>query len=158
MRSHQLLALVAHHLDQRHFAEHATKRRVEQRRELKIGGLDRADALIELQRVLDAIAREGIDHEPLLVRGDHFLRRIFQIEDAFVDRDHGVDERRLEMQARIGDDIDRAAEPHDQRLFGLLHGKDRAVADDQRQQQQQQKDNACDGGSHREPPVPCCCG
>ena len=51
-----------------------------------------ADALIEAQRVLDAVAGEGVDHQPLLVGGDHFLRRIFQIEDALVDRDHAVDE------------------------------------------------------------------
>ena len=104
--------------------------------ELDVGGLDRADALIEAQRVLDAVAGEGIDHQPLLVRSDHFLRRIFQIEDALVDRDHGVDERRLEIQARFGDDADRLTEPHHQHLLGLRHGEDRAVADDDDDKQQ----------------------
>ena len=56
-------------------------------------------ALIEAQRVLDAVAGERIDHQPLLVGGDDFLRRIFEIEDALVDADHGVDERRLEIAA-----------------------------------------------------------
>ena len=118
IRCHQGFALVAHHLDEGDLAEHAAQRGVEQRRQLDVGGLDRADALVEAQRVLDAIAGEGVDHQPLLVRGDHFLRRIFEIEDPLVDVDHGVDERRLEMQARFGDDADRLAEPHHQRLFG----------------------------------------
>ena len=53
----------------------------------------RAQRLIEAQRVLNAIAGEGVDHQPLLVRGDDLLRRRFQIEDALVDGDHIVDER-----------------------------------------------------------------
>jgi len=136
---------------------HAAQRRVQQRGQLDVGGLDRTDALIEPQRVLDPVTREGIDHQPLLIRRDHFLRRIFKIEDALVDRDHAVDERRLEIQARLGDDADRLAEPHHQHLFGLRHGEDRAVGDDGDDKQYEQRDQACNGGSHREPPL-CCCG
>ena len=60
---------------ERRLAEHAAQRRVEQDRELRVGALDRADRLVEAQRIVDAIAREGIDHEALLVGGDHLLRR-----------------------------------------------------------------------------------
>ncbi len=71
--------------------------------------------------------------------------------------DHGIDERRLEIQAGFGDDTDRLAEPHHQHLFGLGHGEDRAVADDQDDKQHEQRDNTCDWGSHRVAPL-CCCG
>jgi hypothetical protein len=120
-------------------------------------GLDRADALIEPQRVLDAIAGEGIDHQPLLVRRDHFLRRIFEIEDALVDRDHGIDERRLEIQARFDDDTDRLTESNHQHLFGLRHGEHRAVTDDEDDKQHEQRGNTCNWGLHRPPPLCCCC-
>ncbi len=153
---HQSLALVPHHLDEGDFAEHAAQRGVQERRQLDVGSLDRADALIELQRVLDAVAGEGVDHQPLLVGGDHFLRWVFEIEDALVDVDHGVDERRLEMQARLGDDADGLAEPHHQRLLGLRDGEHRAVADDHDKKQQQQRNNTCDGGPHLVAPVGCC--
>ena len=52
----------------------------------RVGALDRADRLVEAQRIDDAVAREGVDHEPLLVGGDDFLRRRFEIEDALVDQ------------------------------------------------------------------------
>src|ERR1700759_3047255 len=101
--SHQRFALIAHHLDETDLAEHAAQRCVEQRGQLKIGGLDRADALIKAQRVLDAIAREGVDNEPLLVGVDPFLRRVLQIEDPFADRDPRVDDPRLAIQTWFGD-------------------------------------------------------
>ena len=82
---HQLRALVAHDVGERRLAQHAPQRRVEQDRELRVGALDRADGLVEPQRLLDAVARERVDHEPLLVGGDHLLRRVLQIEDALVD-------------------------------------------------------------------------
>ena len=123
---HQLSALVAHDMGQRRLAEHAAQRRVEQGREPRIGALDRADGLVELQRIVDAIAREGIDHEPLLVGGDHFLRRIFEIENALVDIDDAVDQRHFEVQARLGDRrSDRLAEAHHQRLPRLVDGEQR---------------------------------
>ena len=101
---HQFGALVAHDVGEGHLAEHAAQRRVEQDRELRVGALDRAERLIEAQRILDAVAREGVDHEPLLVGRDDFLRRRFKIEDALVDGDDGVDERQLEVKARLADD------------------------------------------------------
>ena len=98
-----------------------------------------ADRLIELQRILDAVAREGIDHEPLLVGGDHLLRRVFQIEDALVDADHAVDQRHLEVQARLGDDAHRLAEPDHQRLLGLIDREQRRIADDQRDEDEDER-------------------
>ena len=99
MRDIRLGALVAHHVDERRLAEHAAQRRIKQNRQLRIGALDRAERLVEAQRVLDTVAREGIDHEPLLVGGDDFLRRRFEVEDALVDADDVVDERRLDVAA-----------------------------------------------------------
>ena len=152
---HQRFALVTHHLDEGDLAEHAAQCRVQQRGQLQIGRLDRADALVKPQGILDAVTGEGIDHQPLLIRGDHLLRGIFEIENALVDRDHGVDERRLEIQAGFGDDADRLAEPHHQHLFGLDHGEDRTVGNDQHDEQQEQRDDACNGGPHRVPPLGC---
>ena len=107
---HQLLALVAHDVGQRRLAEHAAQRRIEQDGELRAGA-GRADRLIIFQRVDDAVAREGVDHEPfaglagagigaVAARGDHFLRRLFDVEDALVDIDDAVDERHFHVKAR----------------------------------------------------------
>jgi len=125
-------------LGQGSLAEHPAQRRVQERRELDIGGLDRTDALVKPQRVLDAVAGERIDHQAPAVESDDFLRWIFEVEDTLVDRDHRIDEGRLEIQARIGDDADRLAQPHQQHLFGLRHGEHRAVANDKDNEQQQQ--------------------
>src|SRR5437588_2740396 len=70
---HEALAFVAHDRDEGDLAQHPAQRRVQQRGELDVGGLDRADALIEAQRVLDPVAGEGVDDEPLLVGSDDFL-------------------------------------------------------------------------------------
>src|SRR6195256_2824041 len=79
---HELRALVAHQLGERGLAEHAPQGRVEQGRKPRVCALDRADGLVEAQRVMDAIAGEGIDHEPLLIGRDHLLGRILEIENA----------------------------------------------------------------------------
>src|SRR5262249_5193882 len=70
---HQLRTLVAHHLDEGGLAEDAAERGDQQRCQPRIGALDRADRLVELQRVVDAVAREGVHHEALLVGGNHLL-------------------------------------------------------------------------------------
>ena len=138
---------------ERRLAQHAPQRRVEQDRELRVGALDRADGLVEAQRLLDAIAREGIDHEALLVGGDHLLRRVFQIEDALVDPDHAVDQRHLEVQAGLGHDADRLAEPDHQRLLRLIDGEQRRIAEHQRGENEDEDDAACDTEPHRAPPL-----
>ena len=85
---HQGFTLVAHHVGQGRLAEHPTQRRIEQRRQARIGALDGADRLVEQQRVVDAVAREGVDHEPFLIGRDHFLGGIFEVENPVVHRDH----------------------------------------------------------------------
>ncbi len=60
----ELRALVAHHVGEGGSAQHAPQRRVEQNRELRTGA-GRADGLIKLQRINDAVARKRINHEPL---------------------------------------------------------------------------------------------
>src|SRR4029077_14018565 len=116
---HQILAAVAYRIGQRCGAEHAAQRRAPKDRKLRISAV-RADRLIDLERVGDAVTCEGIDDEPLaglhgacdtgtrfvLTRGDHFLRRGFDVENALVDIDDGVDERDLRTQSRLGDDAD----------------------------------------------------
>src|ERR1044072_5334685 len=133
----------------------SAQRRVQRRGELDIRRLDRSDALIEAQRVLDPVAGKGVDDGPLLVGSDDFLRRVFQIEDTLVDADDGVDERRLEVQAGLRHDVNRPAEPDHERLFGLRYREDRAVGNDHQQEQQDQGDNTCDGRDRKVPP-PCC--
>ena len=66
---HQFIALVAHRVGKRRGAEHAPQRRVEQDGELRSGAV-RTDRLIEFERIGDAVARKGIDHEPLAGLGD----------------------------------------------------------------------------------------
>jgi hypothetical protein len=56
---------------------------------------DRAQRLVEAQRVLDAVPSKGVNHQPLLVGGYHFLGRRLQIENTFVEIDDRVDERCL---------------------------------------------------------------
>ena len=150
---HQFGALVAHHLDEGRFAEHAAQRRIEQNIELRVGGDFRTERLEEAQRILDAIAREGVDHQPLLVGGDHFLRRRFQVEDALVDIDHAVDERHLDVQARLVDHAHHFTQPHHQRLLGLIDGEQRAVEHDQRGEDEDGDDAADEIEFHRWPPV-----
>ena len=69
----QLRALVAHHLDEKGFAEHPAQRRDQQGGEPRVGRLDRAHRLVEFQRILDPVACEGVHHEALLVGRDHLL-------------------------------------------------------------------------------------
>ena len=123
----------------------------------ELAPLDRAERLVEAQRILDSVAREGVDHQPLLVGGDDFLRRRLQIEDALVDSDHVVDERHLDVQARLADHAHRLAEPNDQRLLGLINREQRAVDDDQHGEGEDGDDAADEIEFHRWPPV-CCAG
>ena len=152
---HQFGALVAHDVGEGHLAEHAAQRRVEQDGELRIGALDRAERLVEAQRILDAVPRKGVDHQPLLVGGDHFLRRRFQVEDALVDVDHAVDERHLEVEAGLTDHAHRLAEPNDQRLLRLIDGEQGAIGDDECGKGEDRDDAAEDIEFHRWPPDDC---
>ena len=77
------------------------------------------------QRIGDAVAGEGVDHEPLLVAQDQLDRRRVEIEHALVEILDLLDERHLEVQARVLDDVDRVAELQHQRLLGLMDGEQR---------------------------------
>ena len=124
-------ALVAHDLGLVGEAEHAAHRGIQHRGELVVGAGDAADGLVEFERVDDAVAHEGVHLQPLVVGGENFLLRRFQIENAVVDIDHRFHEGQLEMQTRFSDEAalrHRLAEPQQQRLFGLvdLEGRGRA--------------------------------
>jgi hypothetical protein len=134
-------------------AEHPAQRRVEQAGELGIRAIDRADRLIEFQHILDAVAGEGIDHEPLLVRCNHFLRGILKVENPIVDVDDGVDQRDLVVQPGLGDHFHRLAQPHHQRLAGLIDRKQGAIGDDQPRDDKGGDDAANETEPHRPPPV-----
>src|ERR1700682_563633 len=165
---HQLLALVAHGIGQGGRAQHAAQRRVEQDRKLRAGAI-RPDRLIEFERIGDAVAREGVDDEalaglgdagigPVAARCNHLLRRRLDVEDALVDIDDTVDERNLCVQARLGDDAHRLAKADHQRLPGLIHGEEGAVADDDGSQQQDGGSAARETHSHGVPPAGFCAG
>ena len=70
----------------------------------------RADAALvthgleEQQRVGDAVAGKGIDHEALLVGGGDLLGLAVEVEDALVEIIDGVDERHLPVEAGRRDD------------------------------------------------------
>ncbi len=105
---HQLLTLIAHRVGKRGRAQDAPQRRVEQDRKLGAGAVG-PDRLVEFERIGDAVARKGVDHEalaglgdagigPVAARGNHFLRRRLDVENALVDIDDTVDERNFCVQ------------------------------------------------------------
>ena len=81
------------------------------------------------------------------------MRRIFQIENAFIHGDHGVDQRDLVVQSGRGNDADRLTETYHQRLARLIDGEQRAVGDDERDDDEGGDQTAEDTQSHRPPPV-----
>ena len=86
--------------------------------------------LEEQQRIDDLIAGEGIDHEPLLVGGDHLLVGGVDVEDALVENIDVLHERDLILQPRLGDDALRLAEFEHERLLRLADGEQRQIGDD----------------------------
>ena len=83
--------------------------------------------LIEQQRIDDAVARKGIDHEPLLIGGGHLLRRRIEVEDALVEVVDRLHHRDLPVQPRVGDDLHRLAELEHDGLLVLVHDEQREV-------------------------------
>src|SRR5215210_5125836 len=118
-------------MDERYFAEHAAERRVQQVGELRIGDRDGTQRLIKPERIFDAISRKGVDHEPLLVGGIHFLRWRFQVEDALVDRDHGIDQRDLRVQPRLGYGPHRLTKADHDGLMRLIDAEEGAIGEQQ---------------------------
>src|ERR1700686_1219355 len=167
---HQLLTLVAHGVGQRCRSQHAPQRRVEQDRKLRAGAI-RPDRLVEFERIGDAVAREGVDDEALTglgeagicpgaARGNDFLRRRLDVENALVDIDDAFDEWKFDVEARFGDYASRFAQSHDQSLSGLIDGEEAAIADEKRDEQQDGGGAAREAHSHGVPPgfcAGCCC-
>ena len=81
-------------------AEHAAQApltiALEPRRATQLG----ADGLIEQQRVGDAVARVGVDDQPLLVGDDDLLRRRLEIEHAVVVIARRSDDGQLDAAGR----------------------------------------------------------
>ena len=92
---HQLVALVAHDVDDRGLRQRAAQRRIQHAAELRVGALDVEHRLIEPQRIGDPVAHEGVDLEPLVLGDQHLLPLVVEREDALVDVDDRVDERDL---------------------------------------------------------------
>ncbi len=72
-------------VDEAHRAEHPADGGVDDRAEPRAHHALVAHGLVELQRIGDPVAREGIDDEPLLVGGGELLRRRVEVEDALVE-------------------------------------------------------------------------
>ena len=112
-----------------------------------------ADRLVVEQRVGDAVAGERVDHEALLVGGDHLLRRSVEIEQAAVEDAHLLHERDFGVEPRRGDLPLELAELEDERLLALLHGEQRQPqaddGDDRHDQREQFHEPA-----HGAPPSP----
>ncbi len=69
----------------------------------QVGAAHVVDRLEEAERVRHAVAREGIHHEVLLVRRQHFLRTQIIVEHAIVDERDVLDEGHLHVEARCRD-------------------------------------------------------
>ena len=111
-----------------------------------------ADRLEELQRIDDAVAREGVDHDLLLVARRHFLGARVVIEHALVVIDRVLDQRQLEVQARLIDQALDLAELQDEHLLALVDGEHRRQADDDDEQDEDADAEA--GAAHHWPPAP----
>jgi hypothetical protein len=101
---------------------------------------------IELQRIGDAIANEGVDHETLLIGGDDLLLPHLERLVAFVQRDQGFDERRFHLQARIigaggVDDPNRLAKIDHHHLLPLIDDEERVGGKDDRDEGDSQPDD-----------------
>ena len=114
--------------------------------------------MIEQQRVLDAVAHEGVDFEPLVVGDQNFLALVVEGEDALVDIDHVVDDRQLGVQAGGFDEIaDGLSEAQHQRLFGRIDGEEhRRRQPDERDEDDGDEDER--GLSHLTAPAVFACG
>ena len=95
---HEGGAVVAHDLLQIGLTEHPAQRRIQDRRQLVVGPLDGPTVWIEFERIDDVIAHEGVDQNALVIRRQNLLLRRFQIENAVVEIDDGLDEGDLGLQ------------------------------------------------------------
>ncbi|NJN64603.1 MAG: hypothetical protein HC882_06790, partial [Acidobacteria bacterium] len=122
------------HGQQRLVAQHAAQRRGADRVQPRADRLlAESDRLVELQRVGNLEAQEGIHDQPPLVAQNHFLARHFLVEQADVEHVHGLDEGNLGVEPWLLDHPHGLAELGQQHLLGLVHGEqggDRQETDD----------------------------
>ena len=126
---HQLFPLARQHGGEGHVSQDPAQARVQDRVEPGPRRPLIPDALKELQRIDDSEAQEGVDDEPLLVRGDDLLGRSVEGEDALVETFHFLNERDLHLESRLPHHPFGVAELQHQRLLGLMDGKQRAGGD-----------------------------
>ena len=124
---HQGVALIAHHRLEGRAAEHTPKRGFEEGAKPRPGAKFVTHRLIEQERVGDAPAGEGIDHQTLLIGCDYLLRRGIEIEQPLVEIDDVLDERDLVVEAGLGDETLGLAELEHERLLRLVDGEERQV-------------------------------
>ena len=126
---HQLAPLARQHRLQLDRGENATDARIDDHCQALTGHDFVVDGAVELQRIGDPVAGVGVDHQPLLVRGDDlFLRRVV-IENSLLHHLDVLDQRHLEMQTRLLDHTSRLTQPEHQCLLGLLNREEAAIAD-----------------------------
>src|SRR5690606_23073917 len=92
--------------------------------ELRAGDSLVAHRLIKKQRIGDAPACEGIDHEPLLIGGNDLLRCGVEIEQPLVEVADVLNERDLEVQTRRCDEPLGLTKFENQSLLRLIHGEE----------------------------------
>ena len=127
----------------------AAKRRIQHAAKLGVGAAGVGDGLIEQQRIVDLVAHEGVDLQPLIVGHQHFLALVVERENALVDIDHRIDERPLEIEARGVDEVaHRLAETQDQRLFGGIDDECRHRRDNDGDDCDRRQDDAVQGPPH----------
>ena len=136
---------------ERVIAQHVSERGHQVRLQPVLGALQTANGLIEAQRVDDPVACEGIDHEPLAVLGDDFLRGRIEVQDALVDIDDVLDDRQLPVQPRLRDDGTRIAELKDDRLLCHADSEGGQIEPDQ-DDDRNDAGSDCNGPVHQRPP------
>ena len=154
---HQLGPVVAHHFEEAGIRQHRAHRRRQERVEALIAALHGANTLVEAHRIDDAIAGEGVDHQTLLVRRDQLLRIEVEIENALVEIFDVLDQRDLEIEARLDDGAPHLTELQHERLRRRRHDEGRAGDDDQ-EKRHEDAENAEESGLHGWPPVRCVLG
>ena len=81
--------------------------------------------VVEL-RIDDPPLDEGIDEDVLLFRGDETLGfGAVEGQDALLEVAHVLDQRHLEVEPRLGDDVADFTELEDDRRLALIDGEDR---------------------------------
>src|SRR5690606_3800765 len=106
-----------------------------------------ADGGVELRRIRDAPLHEEVDAHVLLLRREVALRSGVEGQDAAVEAQHLLDQRQLEMQARLELGLRDAAELEQDRDLALVHHERDTRRDEERRGGEQGWENA-----HQLPP------